>query len=99
MYFGEDGAGPAEVLGEVQAQLLGAYAFIQVTAEGWQLGVTIWDICGRPPQARGSLWLSVMQHAPHVVPRILCCRIGRPRRLPSTVPCRCAAASALPHLW
>lgn len=29
VYFGEDGAGPAEVLGEVQAQLLGAYAFIQ----------------------------------------------------------------------
>lgn len=30
VYFGQDGAGPAEVLGEVQAQLLGAYAFIQV---------------------------------------------------------------------
>lgn len=30
VFFGEDGAGPAEVLGEVQAQLLGAYAFIQV---------------------------------------------------------------------
>ncbi|KAI7841566.1 hypothetical protein COHA_004736 [Chlorella ohadii] len=29
VYFGQDGAGPAEVLGEVQAQLLGAYAFIQ----------------------------------------------------------------------
>jgi hypothetical protein len=29
VYYGEDGAGPAEVLDEVQAQLLGAYAFIQ----------------------------------------------------------------------
>lgn len=56
VYFGQDGAGPAEVLGEVQAQLLGAYAFIQVG------GLYSFETCSLPGTAADALHSCRVEH-------------------------------------